>query len=327
MTKLKIIAEAAQGYEGSVDTAKLLIRGAKEAKADAVKFQIVFVDELAAPGNIHYDIFKSLEMPLASWQELKNYAKELDIEFYADVFGDRSFQIAQEIRVDGYKLHTTTFFDQELTEKVLAEEKPVLIAFGGITLLELKDYVARYNITNRTNVTLMYGFQSEPTPLELTNLARIPVLADSLGVEIGFLDHVDGASEDAAPITSMALILGCRIIEKHITLDRILEIEDYISALPPQEFLVYAQTIKRTLSAIGSNDITPSPQEVEYRNKAVKKIVAVRDLKIGHILTHTDIALIRPNEPIGIENPDLVIGKKLIAKVKEAQPIKPSDIG
>ncbi|MCZ4282349.1 N-acetylneuraminate synthase family protein [Kiloniella laminariae] len=326
MTSLKIIAEAAQGYEGSVDLAKLLIRSAKEAEADAVKFQIVFVDELAAPGNIHYDIFKSLEMPLESWQEVKDYAAELGIEFYADVFGDRSFSIAKKINVDGFKLHTTTFFDKDLTQKVLNECKPVLIAFGGITLEELQEYTHYYNLKTRPDVTLMYGFQSEPTPLNLTNLARIPALSHSLDTEIGFLDHVDGASEDAAAITAMSLILGCRIIEKHITLDRLLKIEDYVSALAPKEFKAYVHSIKRSLSAIGSSDIVPTPQELEYRNKAVKKIVLIHDLPAGHTLQTSDITLIRPNIPLGMENPDLVIGKKLTTAVKKSQPLKQSDI-
>ena len=327
MTKLKIIAEAAQGYEGSVDIAKLLIRSAKEADAGAVKFQIVFVDELAAPGNIHYDIFKSLEMPLESWRSLKDYAEELGIELYADVFGNKSFKIAKDINVDGYKLHTTTFFDEELTKNVLGEQKPVLIAFGGITLPELEEYVAQYDLKTNKNVTLMYGFQSEPTPLNLTNLARIPALSSKLNVNIGFLDHVDGASTDAESITSMALMLGCNTIEKHITLDRLLKIEDYISALAPKEFLAYVHAIKRSYSAIGNADLAPTEQEMEYRNKAVKKIVATHDLQIGEIITQKDIKLIRPNVPTGLENPRQVLGKKVITPVKASTPIKSSDIG
>ena len=63
-----IIAEEAQGYapindsKPSLDIAILLVRAAASAGADAVKFQIIFVDELAEPGYEHYELFKNIKM-------------------------------------------------------------------------------------------------------------------------------------------------------------------------------------------------------------------------------------------------------------------------
>ena len=47
--KIEIIAEIAQGYEGSEKLTNLLTKGAIASNADAVKFQLVYADELATP--------------------------------------------------------------------------------------------------------------------------------------------------------------------------------------------------------------------------------------------------------------------------------------
>ena len=55
---MKIIAEIAQGFEGNFEQSKLLIKAGAKAGADAVKFQLVYVDELATENYIHYSLFK-----------------------------------------------------------------------------------------------------------------------------------------------------------------------------------------------------------------------------------------------------------------------------
>ena len=53
-----IIAEAGLNHNGSMDFAKKLIDVAALAGADAVKFQLVYADELATPDYKYYDLFK-----------------------------------------------------------------------------------------------------------------------------------------------------------------------------------------------------------------------------------------------------------------------------
>ena len=60
--ELKIIAEIAQGFEGNFEQSKLLIKAAAKAGADAVKFQLVYADELATVDYQYYSLFKELEM-------------------------------------------------------------------------------------------------------------------------------------------------------------------------------------------------------------------------------------------------------------------------
>ena len=141
---LYIIAEAAQGYEGSVDIAKLLVRGAVAAKADAIKFQVVFAKDLCEPGYEYYDLFKQLEMSLDEWKSIRLLAQENSIDFVVDVFGERAFELAKELNVDGIKLHSTTFFDHRLVRQVLALNKKTFISIGGITPEEIDQFVEMF---------------------------------------------------------------------------------------------------------------------------------------------------------------------------------------
>ena len=64
---IEIIAEIAQGYEGSPKLTELLTKAAIESDADAIKFQMVVNDELCTPDYIHYELFKSLQMEDKVW--------------------------------------------------------------------------------------------------------------------------------------------------------------------------------------------------------------------------------------------------------------------
>ena len=57
-----IIAEAAQGYEGNPEIAKLLVIAAAKAGADAIKFQIIYADDIAVPNYQYYNLFKQLDI-------------------------------------------------------------------------------------------------------------------------------------------------------------------------------------------------------------------------------------------------------------------------
>ena len=90
--EIKIIAEIAQGFEGNFTQSKLLIKAAAKAGADAVKFQLVYADELATIDYKYFPLFKKLEMEQAKWKYLKDYALSLGSKLILDVFGKKSLK-------------------------------------------------------------------------------------------------------------------------------------------------------------------------------------------------------------------------------------------
>lgn len=328
-----IIAEAAQGYlplegdAGSVDFALLLAKAAAVAGCDAVKFQVVYVEELAQPGNVHFDIFRRLEMPTEQWRRVREYARGLKLHFVADVFGARSLDVARAIGVDGIKIHSTSFFDHDLVRGALSLGCPVYFSMGGIEPDEVTAFVARHKLRDNPHAALLYGFQAEPTPVESNNLARIPAIMRATGMRVGFMDHSDGAGPDDIALSVLALGMGVRLFEKHVTLDRLLELEDYVSASPPARLREYVGTLRRVAAAAGSADLSLTDAERTYRGKALKRVTASRALKKGRRVAADDILLIRPTKPAdGALDPDQVIGRTLRRDIAQGAVIDTEDV-
>lgn len=322
---VEIIAEAAQGYEGDPLLTRLLARGALRAGADAVKFQLVYADELATPDYQYYQLFQSLEMLPAEWETVIREVRDAGRRFYFDVFGEQGLKEARALGVDGVKIHSTDFFNESLIRQALELMPRVFISFGGITVEELEAFVHRHRLSPSETLCFMYGFQADPTPIASNNLRRLSALrARFPGFRFGFMDHTDGADETALTLPLLALPLGVACIEKHISLDRSLQLEDYVSALSPESFASFVQTIRRVEPALGTEQLELSTAERDYRRKAVKAVVAHRTLKQGQVMTAADLRLKRAGAtggPQSIHQLDEAVGRSVVVDVQPNQPL------
>ena len=317
MKKPFIVAEAAQGFQGDLKLACLLVRAAAAAKADAVKFQLVYADEIATPDYKYYGLFKNLEMSPRAWRQVANEAKKLGIELYFDVFGLRSFRQALSLKAQGLKIHATDFYHDALLEKTLQSGLKILVSCAGLGQDDLHDLFDRHPGARAPHITFLHGFQAEPTPLAANNLNRLFSLSEICRpAGIGFMDHSDGAKEDGLELSLLALPLGISVLEKHITLDRELRLEDYVSALPPSGFKAFVTKMRKYGKALGSVEIQPGKMEAAYRLRSAKVLVAARNLKKGVILKMKDIKLLRVAKQESMPT-ILDLRKALGAKIKK----------
>ena len=134
----RIIAEIAQGYEGRPDYCDFYVRAAAKAGADAVKFQIVYADDVAEPGYQYYDWFKKLEMDISVWKAAKARATEKGILLFTDVSGDRALRVAEAIRPDGIKIHSSNFFNRAVIRKAFDIAGHVFVSLGGVARTKSK---------------------------------------------------------------------------------------------------------------------------------------------------------------------------------------------
>lgn len=321
--KTEIIAEIAQGYEGNPTLAELLVKGSIIAGADSVKLQIIFADELCVPDYPYYDLFRSLEMPTDAWSNLVKLAHDSGKKIYFDVYGNQSLSLAKDLEADGVKISTTEFYNEPLVRKAFKDFNAIYISTGGIPvsdLDELLDYCS-----HPEKLTLMHGFQAEPTELSDNNLFRISKLKDRFkNIKVGFMDHSLGSSDEAFYLPLVALGFGILSIEKHITLDYSLEIEDYISALSIDRFAEFTNSIRLMEAALGSDDLKPTQKEIEYKNRAGKVVVANHDLEPKRILSSKDVSLKRLNSKSESDNYckkiTSLIGRKLLVPIKKNNP-------
>lgn len=291
---MEIVAEIAQGYEGDPTLARLLARGAVRAGADAAKFQLVYADELAVPSDEHYELFRSLEMPLEAWRCAAREVREGGARLYFDVFGERSLREAQELGADGVKIHATDVHNRALVGAALDSMPRVYLSLGGVTVEELQELLALHGVEPAERVCLMYGFQAEPTPLEANNLLRLRALRERFpGFGLGFMDHSAGDTDDAMTLALLALAFEVVTLEKHLTLDPVLALEDHLSALSPARFREFVGRVRRLENALGAADLEPTEAEREYRRKALKVVVARRSLGPGERMEAADLVLKR----------------------------------
>lgn len=321
---IEIIAEIAQGYEGNPKLAELLVKGAVVADVDSVKIQLVFTDELCVPTYPYYDLFKSLEMSDEVWMGLVKRVHEAGKRIYFDVYGDRSLALARSLGADGVKISTTDFYNLPLIKQAFIDFDTVFVSTGGVPIEDIDELMTLYALPKK--LTLMHGFQAEPTATNDNNLARIATLrARYPGVGIGFMDHSLGSGAEAFHLPLVALGLGVSCIEKHITLDYSLQIEDYISALSVDRFGEFVKTIRVMEPALGSGELSLTSKEIEYKKRAGKVVVASRDLQKGACITESDVAMKRvsttPSESF-YRQVAPVIGKILVAPLEKDCPFE-----
>jgi sialic acid synthase SpsE len=328
--KIEIIAEIAQGYEGNEKLTNLLTKGAIASNADAIKFQLVYADELATPDYEYYDLFKDLEMDKDVWVNVCNQIHNADKKVYFDVFGLFSLDMAKEIGADGVKLSTTEFYNNALFDRAIAKFDTLYLSVGGIPAEDIDQKLSALSVEQVNKICLMYGFQSEPTPLDQNNLNKLSIFKNRYpDFRIGFMDHSDGALDDAFHLPLVAMGTGISAIEKHITLDRELEIEDYISGVTPSEFIKFVGLVRRFEPVLGLDSLELTKQEEAYRNKATKSVVALIDLKAGDVLTLETVALKRCSKTItehSILEIEHALGKTLKVDIKTDSPIAKGDI-
>lgn len=318
-TPVTIVAEAAQGFEGDPFIARLLVRAAAAGHADMVKFQLVYADELATREYPYHGLFRGLEMTSDGWGSVADEARRRNIGLVFDVYGPRALDLALQLGAAAVKVHATDFFNEPLVDQAIARAPAVHFSAGGIEVDEVHAWLTRLGAGALAKLTLLYGFQAEPTVAEDNRLARLGSLrARFPGLRLGFMDHADGASDEAGWLGLLALPFGISVIEKHVTLDRALELEDYVSAVTAGELAAYVRRVRLAEAALGGGDLTLSPTERTYRHKALKAVVAARALDRGAKVDAGDLLLLRAPLPESgeiLRRPGDAVGRRLVRAV------------
>jgi N,N'-diacetyllegionaminate synthase len=317
-----IIAELAQGYEGEPTQALALLEAAAASGADAAKFQLVYAEELATPDYQHYALFRKLEMPDGAWRELAGRARELSIDLELDVFGSRSLALAEAIAAQAVKVHSTDMGNPGLLEAIARSSiEEVLLSTAGCTGEEIQRAL---RVLGRKKPVLLHGFQGYPTPTAANQILRLREFAERYpSLRLGFADHADPESALSVLLAAAALGAGATVIEKHLTLDRSLKLEDHESALNPGEFAGFVRHMRECSAALGAGLGSMHDSERDYRRKTRKHVVAVRNLKAGAVIASTDVALKRTASPVFVQEAAQVVGRRLGRAVKADEAIRP----
>lgn len=291
--KCYIIAEIASAHNGNINEIKDLIKESYNADADAVNFQIFDKDELIVRSDPRYKNFEKIEFSRPQWKEILDYAKTFNGHIAITPFDNESLNLFGNY-ADVFKLPSSDINNPFLIDEMADYRKPVFVAIGGSSLEEIARCMDR--LKKKCDVTLMHGFQAFPTKIEDTNLRLIKTLYDKFGVPIGFLDHIDGSDELAITLPVAAYSFGAVAIEKHITIDRSKKGFDFYSSLEPHEFKKMVGLIRKLEGSLGDGQYVMGGDEVNYRLKMKKSIVARNNISSGHVIKLQDLAFKRSKE-------------------------------
>ena len=336
-----VIAEIGHNHQGNMDTAKAMFRAAVEAGAHAVKLQkrdnrALFTSEMYdSPYNSEnayaptYGTHReALEFNREQYAELKAYAEEIGILFFSTAFDRPSADLLQSIDLPAYKIASGDISNTPLLKHVASFGKPMIVSTGGATMEDARrayDAIMPIN----TNLCIMQCTSGYPPPYEQLNLRVIETFMEAFpDIVIGFSSHDSGI---AMPL--VGYMLGARVFEKHFTMNRAWKGTDQAFSLEPMGLRRVVRDLERTHTALGSGQKTPYESETKPLNKMVKRMVAIRDLPAGHVLSEADIdykipveSKITPNalQPFWV---DYFVGKTLKTAVPAEEVIGWVEIG
>jgi sialic acid synthase SpsE len=251
--KVFVVAEISANHKQEFNKAVDLVYAAHRAGADAVKVQMFTPDSLALKndepikagpwaGQTLYELYEKACMPYKWIPKLQFLAAKLGIKFFATVYDLEAVGIAEALDIEAYKIASYEADYIDLVKKVAQTKKPLIISAGNLGHNRLSTI---YNLVRNYHKQLAFlKCTSEyPAKLEDLNLKTLLDMRRNFGC-VGLSDHTDGI---VAPV--VAVSMGAKIIEKHLTLDN--DTLDAGFSVFPDRFATMVATIRAAEQAIG----------------------------------------------------------------------------
>lgn len=343
---VKVIAEAGVNHNGDETLAFKLVDAAKKAGADVVKFQTFKAKNLvnASAKQADYQIkntqrtesqlemLRRLELSFDAHHRLIKYCNDIGIEFLSTAFDLESLDfLVNELKLTTLKLPSGEITNAPLILEHAKTQCELIVSTGMATLAEIElalgiiafgylnqpltlptqeNFEAAYYSKKgqellKERVTILHCTTEYPAPMEDINLTAMNTLAAAFNLPIGYSDHSEGIS---IPVAAVAL--GAQIIEKHFTLDKMMEGPDHKASLEPIELSEMVASIRKVEVALGDGLKGPRPSEI--KNKAIvrKSLVANRRILKGEIFSSENLGIKRPGGGLQPINYWSLVGEK-----------------
>ena len=311
-----------------MEAAKLYVKKAKEAGANAAKFQSYKADTIVSknspaywdttkePTKTQHELFMKFDgFDKEDYQELCDYCKEVGIDFMSTPFDYASADYLDSM-VDIYKISSSDLSNTPFIKHIAKKGKPIFISAGASYLSELEEAVRVIKGEGNDKIVVLHCVLSYPTKNEDANLNVITTLKKVFpDIGVGYSDHT--MPDENMSILTAAWLLGAQVIEKHFTLNKTLQGNDHYHAGDPTDFRKFCDNVDVLMDALGSSEKTVYPCEETPRREARRSLVLTRDMKAGEVITEADLMPKRPGYGINPRFIDIVVGRKLLVDCPE----------
>lgn len=331
MSAIHIIAEAGTNHGGNLATAKKLVDVAATAKADSVKFQVIYPEGLyltrlwqdgTLRDNPVVATRRAQMLSDGDYRALAAYARDKAMPFSASVFDERGVKLLDALDPPYIKIASCDLNNHPLLAMAAATGRRLVVSTGMSTLAEVDAAVAVLEREGARDPVLLHCVSVYPCPTSAMNLGFIDTLRASFGLPVGFSDH----SESSVAV-AIAVAKGATWIEKHFTLDRKAEGFDHAYAMEPDQLASYIADVRSAEAACSRPASKLGEAERTVVQRARRGLYAARDLPAGAEIGPTDILVVRPLGSLGPPDLPLVLGRTLRRAVRASEPFEISHFG
>lgn len=336
------IADISANHDGDLDRAKLLIRLAKEAGADAAKFQNFRAAKIVSDyGFTHmnsqvshqakwkksvFEVYQGASIPFDWTPVLKEECDRVGIDYFSSPYDFDAIDMLNPY-VPAYKIGSGDITWDEALIRMAGTGKPVLLACGASQIGEVQHAVEVIRAIN-PQLVLMQCNTNYTASLENFNHIHLNVLKTFRimypNLVLGLSDHTSGHTTVLGAVT-----LGARVVEKHFTDDNNRVGPDHPFSMTPATWQEMVDRTRELERALGSSEKIVSINEQQTVIVQRRCLRAARDIRVGELFDRAMIDVLRPATPGGILPNDIhrVIGMKALVDLPAGRELRWEDLG
>lgn len=301
------IADIGANHDGSLEKALNLIELAKEAGADAAKFQNFKANQIVSKIGFEnlgsqvghqskwkksvYEVYQDASISQDWTPLLKQKCLEVGVDYFTSPYDLESVDHVDPY-VDLYKIGSGDITWLEIIRHISSKKKPVLLATGAS---EMTDVVRAMNTIESftSDIVLMQcntNYTLDENKYKHVNLNVLKMFSSRFPDAIlGLSDHTFGHATVLG-----AIALGAVFIEKHFTDSNLNEGPDHKFAMDPTSWRDMVDNANVLYHSLGNGIKTIEENEKDAIIVQRRCLRANRDLLKGDLLTYDDFVSLRP---------------------------------
>lgn len=335
------IADIAANHDGDLERAKDLIWLAKEAGADAAKFQHFKADTIVSDhgfrsmglqqshqskwGKSVFEVYQEASVDLRWTSVLKETCDKAGITFFTSPYSPELVEAVDPF-VPAYKIGSGEITWLDMIRIIAGKGKPYILATGASTMDEV-DQAVQAALAVNSHFALLQCNTNYTGSLENFRYVQLNVLRTYRSM---YPDMVLGLSDHTPGHTCVlgAVSLGARIIEKHFTDDHNRTGPDHEFSMEPNSWREMVQRTRELEYALGTGIKRVERNESQTVVLQRRSLRVKGDLPVGHKLSQEDLIPLRPC-PVDALSPakeNLIIGRALRKAKRKGDYLTLSDI-
>ncbi len=325
------VAEAGLNHGGSREKALAMVRAAKWAGADAVKFQTFKAEKLASSrraqlahtGDVDMqELFRKLELDYDTFRILFKEAKRLEIDFMSTPFDEESVDFLDELGVGAFKVASGDITHRPLLQKIAAKKKPVLISTGMSSVEEIEHSIDWMFTEQNSQVILLHCVSAYPPRPNELNMKSVEFLRDRFGLPVGFSDHSVGTMG-----ATIAVALGAQVIERHFMLDTRGDVPDRDVSFDTKQLRTHIEELRGIGVMLGERAKLVGESEERNKTASRRALYARRPIAPGETISRDMLYALRPAVGISPEHVDDVVGRAARNSIDADEPVQWDSLG